>query len=168
MMRFRPVFLSLAAAGVAFASVAATATAIDAETGVSGTATVSQSADRVEAPPELFPDRPRVFMAYHGMNRLADDSRLDSSGTTCRTISTGCGATTPTSRPTRSHASPARSTPAASWSSPTSGAVGSMSTPTRRSNARTATSSTTAKGSPSTPTTRPAGTARPSPTPAER
>jgi len=37
-----------------------------------------QQAARLDPPIDLFPDRPRIFMAFHGMNRLANDSGLDS------------------------------------------------------------------------------------------
>jgi hypothetical protein len=76
-MRFRTLLLC-ATAAVSIGSTSALVSAVGTNDGVGVPAQAVQRAERVSPPIDLFPDRPRVFMAFHGMNRLANDSGLDS------------------------------------------------------------------------------------------
>ena len=75
-MRTRNLLISLAAlASVGATSLVASA-AIDRGDFESG-AVATQEAERLRPPVNLTPDRPRVFMAFHGTNVLANNSSLD-------------------------------------------------------------------------------------------
>ncbi len=75
-MRFRTLlcsFLAVAGSGAAATVVSAASN----PSSVARGAVVTSPAVRVDPPPNLRPDRPRVFMAFHGTNALANDGSLD-------------------------------------------------------------------------------------------
>lgn len=76
LMRLRNLLIST----VALASVGTTSVVVSAATGsdIGDSARATQPADRVAPPVDLTPDRPRVFMAFHGTNALANNGSLDS------------------------------------------------------------------------------------------
>lgn len=79
MMRVRTL-LFCAAAVFGVGGTSAFVSALETGSTVSSAADAAQlqQATRLDPPIDLFPDRPRIFMAFHGMNRLANDSGLDS------------------------------------------------------------------------------------------
>lgn len=77
MMRLRTTLLCVAAV-VGIGSTSALVSAVGADDTLNSPAGAVQRAERLEPPVDMFPDRPRVFMAFHGTNRLANDTGLDS------------------------------------------------------------------------------------------
>lgn len=76
-MRARTFLLSL----LAVASAGTTSVVVSASANggmVDSAADATRTAERISPPVDLTPDRPRVFMAFHGTNALANNSSLDS------------------------------------------------------------------------------------------
>ncbi len=76
-MRLRSTLTALlVAAGVGVTSVVASAAIVNGD--ISGAAQATRQAERIDAPQNLTPGRPRVFLAFQGSNSLANNASFDS------------------------------------------------------------------------------------------